>query len=147
MPNRAFCSGWKRGKTAQLRPCLHFDRGLQAEKKLGAKNNFLPPVWSCRWGWLVQALLVVHRGRQRGVPTPCLQTLGAPGGCVCTVQVGGQPSIQRRPGPHLQAPTAKGAVIYNFPTFIRQSKMEGLLFNVNNGYVILSTMRIVIEPY
>jgi hypothetical protein len=152
-PSRACCCRWKRGKAADRRLCLDFSRGLQAEKKLRAKNNFLPPVWSCWWGRPGPSSAAGRSGAGRAVRTrPSATQVLAPGR-VRTSARSNKPETNQQSNAVLSRISSSNSPEPSSSTLQYPArKMEGLLFNVNNGYAepsqyaLLSTLTSLPSP-
>ena len=123
-------------KAARCGCPLHFCRGLQAEKKLGEEQFFTTSsgVWVGQAGSKLNGL----PGAGREVRT-AERVLADSQACAAAAAVSNPGIQQRRPEPHQHSSSSnKQTGCHLRPSQRnRQRKMEGLLFNVNNGYVVL----------
>ena len=139
-PRFAFVDGSVEGGSLRLSFALFLEDFKQ--KKSWVKNNFLPPVLEFRWGKLGPSSTGSSRGQARKVRT-AERVLADSQACAAAAVLVWSPLSnpgiqQRRPEPHQHSSSSnKQTGCHLKPSQRnRQRKMEGLLFNVNNGYVV-----------
>jgi hypothetical protein len=115
--------------------CTCTSRGFAGRKKVKSEEQFFYHQLKSQVGHTVRAQLARCRSGtlwagKRYVPFAgvCL------GHCVCTVQVPGTNAAVSRISSFQQPGSPEEAVTRALQ--LRQRKMEGLFFNVNNGYVV-----------